>query len=53
MTDSPDDNLREIDEVDASNDDDYNDDEEDEIIVVFEKVCKVKKKHTYQEVIGS
>ena len=34
-------------------DHDYNDEEEDKIIVVFEKVCKVKKKHTYQELIGA
>ena len=47
-----DDELLELDKVDASNgtDDDYYDDEEDEIIEV---VGKVKKKHTHQDIIGA
>ena len=50
-----DDKLQEIEEVDASktDDDDYNDEEQDEIIVVSEKECRIKNKHTFQESIGA
>ena len=51
-----DDKMQEIDEVNVSKPGNYhhNDDEEKDIITVFENPCKVnKKKHTYQEDIGS